>query len=72
MLLPAGKLDPDIGARAVVRGDASPAAVGGGDRLDDREAEAGATAAARCVATAESLERPLAELRIESDSLVAD
>ena len=48
------------------------AAVGAGDDVDESEAEAGARSRARCIASAERLERAGGELRREALPLIAD
>ena len=52
--------------------DAGVSAMGDGNRLDDREAEAGTPATSRLVAPAEALESPLSNRLVEACAFVAD
>jgi len=64
------QLDPHIGAGGA-RGDPGASAMGGSDRLNDGEAEAGPAAGARGIAAAEAVEGTVAKAP-ESAALVSN
>src|SRR5918996_6057864 len=64
--------DPDVSALALAIRGVGAAPMRPGDRLDDREAEPGAVAAARRVALAEALEGAIDEVGGEARAAVLD